>query len=315
MSLFRPYDSYLLAVIALVECARRLPFLPLPDLFARILGTLAFTISRTKRAEIKSNLAHALHQSSTPTQEKLVPELFTLFWQELLAWSLPDAHFVAGTTVVGVEHLQDALARGKGVILWESNSFGNRVAAQAILHAQGFGLTPIHAFRHLGGLDAGEPRDSQVFYKIIHPYFNKLERRRVADILYLPQDGSLSFTRILAERLAANAILCVAADGVRGHKHISLEFLGQTHNFATGMLSLAQLTSAPLLPIFCTPQEKGGYLLEILPPLPLSPASSRAQQTDTLTAYVRLLETRILAHPEWYRHWDLLAPNRVPSGS
>lgn len=311
MHLVRAHDFYLLAVILLVELARRVPFLPLHRWFAPLLTALAYHTSRHKRAEIKKNLARAFGTMlDAAAQQALCYQIFTAFWLEMFTWALPDSHFTQNTTILGIEHLQNALSRNKGVILWESSGFGKRVAAQAIFYVNGFALTPVHALRHLGGIDSGDTRDSQVFSKIIRPYFHNLELARVAEIQYLPQDASLVFTRTLLDRLAHNAILCIAADGPKGHKHVELPFLGQPHKFATGMLSLAQLSDAPMLPMFCTPNAAGGYILEILPPLPLSAASTRAQQQAALAQYVHLFESRIRAQPEWYRHWDLVDPNR-----
>ena len=40
----------------------------------------------------------------------------------------------------GLVHLQQALARGKGAILWESNGFSRRVQAKRTLHTHGIRL-------------------------------------------------------------------------------------------------------------------------------------------------------------------------------
>src|SRR6476646_4455858 len=50
----------------------------------------------------------------------------------------------------GLVHLQQALARGKGAILWESNGFSRRVQAKRTLHTHGIRLHQTHGETHLG---------------------------------------------------------------------------------------------------------------------------------------------------------------------
>ena len=81
-------------------------------------------------------------------------------------------------------------------------------------------------------------------------YVDACERRVVREILYLDQDLRLSSTRQLYRWLEQNAIVCVALEGRMERKHVLLPFLGKPRPFATGLVSLARLSRAPLLPLY-----------------------------------------------------------------
>lgn len=306
MGLLSRYDLYVLFVIGFIELARCLPFLPMDAMLARALAAAAYLVSHRKRALIQARLARVFGECPDFTaRQTLIRRIFFEFWDEMLSWSRIDRDPTAHAVIHGMEHVKDALSRGRGVILWESNGFGKRVLAKATLHAYGINVTQLHTFTHLGGIGDGAESSSWTLRHIIHPYFARRELAVVGEILYLQQGTSLAFTRTLLDRLAHNAVLCIAAEGHVGHRHITIPFLGQPRAFATGVLSLSQLSGAPLLPLFCLPRANGGLALEIEPPVTSPPAPRQEQQLARLSYYVDLLETRIRAHPEWYRRWDL----------
>lgn len=301
------HSLYLLSVILLIELTRRLSFLHPQTWLAPALGALAYRVSRTKRARIGSSLDRAFGSSmDATTRNALTRRVFVQFWQEMLSWA-NSSEIASRSTIRGSEYLRSALARGKGVILWESNGFGKRASAQSILRANGFSVIQVHTLRHLGGMGSGQLQYGWIIRNIVHPYLDRRERERTAGIIYLPQDSSLSYVRTLLGQLRENSILCVAADGDYGHRHITLEFLGHPCNFATGMVSLAQLSGASLIPFFCAPAENGGCALCIDAPLDILGAPKHARGSAVISRYAAILESKIRAHPEWYRHWDLLA--------
>lgn len=303
----RKYDLYLLGVVGLVELVRRTPFLRLEKLLIPLLSTIAYHTSTLKREQVERNLAYSYKPAKDDAVRRVLTyQVFEAFWQEMFEWAHADSYFSARATVQGLEYLEEALARGKGVILWESTSYGKRIAAQAILHTRGYDMIPVHAFRHLGGIGPGDDRDSYVLLQVIRRYFDTRERERVADIIYLARDTSLTFTRELVRHLSRNEILCVAFDGVMGQKYVTLDFMGQPRPFATGMLSLARLSGATLLPMYCTPTDDGGYFLEIMAPQDVQGVEAHNRVPTPILRNARELEARIRAHPDWYRHWHLL---------
>src|SRR5262249_40897959 len=138
----------------------------------------------------------------------------------------------------GEEHLKDALRRGKGVILWESNAFGSRVLARRALHARGYRIHQLHAANHIGpgfkirDWHSPEARMKRFFYKWEHEF--------IEEIIDLPASDSLAYTRTLLNRLQRNLIVCCAGDGRQGKRLIPMPLLGTLHSFAPGMVTLAR---------------------------------------------------------------------------
>ncbi len=287
-------DFYYLIIIALIWFT---PYAAQPLLTAA-LARLAYVLSRRKRRAIEINLDAFQPALTTHARTNIVRGTFYAFWEEMFEWSLPATERAAadGIQLVGSEHLHAALAAGHGAILWDSNGFGKRLLAKRILHAHGFVLEQVHGARNLGGFLIERPTSNPIRRSIQH-FFSTREARLIRQTHSLPADPSLAFTRTLLAALQHNALLCVAGDGRMGHKFTRLPFLGQHVPFATGMVSLAQMAGAPILPLFCFRPTHAAPVVIVEPPLAPDTA---------LVHYAQLLQSRIRAHPEQYRNWHLL---------
>jgi len=207
---------------------------------------------------------------------------------------------------VGLEHLRGALDAGRGAILWESAGFGRRLQCKRALNAAGIAVHQIHGPNHLGGL-LDEDRFRTRTRALVRRFFDGRERRFVADIVDLPASDSLAFTRDLLARLARNAVLCSTGDGRVGQRLVPLPFLGRTTLFASGMVNLAKLAGAPLLPVFCVFGNDGRLRVVVEAPLRIDRGPDREQELrSVLQQYASLLEAYIRRWPELYRNWHLL---------
>ena len=206
--------------------------------------------------------------------------------------------------VEGLGHLQEALQRGKGAILWENTSFGQRLVAPQILSANGYNIVQIHGANHTG--EFIQRTRTWVEKHLIFRFFEWGERVFAKDVLYLKVAPLLPFTRELHNRLTRNAILCIAADGSWGQRRLKLELLGYDRYLSTGMLSLSKMTGAPLLPMFCISTGAEQTSLFIEPPIVVE---KRGDREETLTVagekYLSLWESYIRKYPEQFRGWDL----------
>jgi lauroyl/myristoyl acyltransferase len=300
-------DVYLLCVITVIKLAHRSRSVRMRLLFTRTVALLAYRLSRGKGRSSEKNLSTAFKgQLSKERRRAIVKGSFYQFWLDIL--SMPCCSGSEGADpidICGLEHLQDSLKRGNGAILWESSYFGRRNLAKHILYRNGFAIDQVHASSHMGGF--GAPRDNQswAIKHVIRPFFDKCERSFVREIIYLGDPDSLTFTKLLVSRLRNNGILCISADGTRGHKFISLTLLGRTVSFPTGAVSLARITNTPILPLFCFADATGTTKLTIMPPLQIP---SDLQREDALEngihQFVALLESYVRMYPEQYRKWD-----------
>jgi len=291
-----PADLYHLSAVTLLLAARWLPSEAARESVARTLGGVAYTTRPRKRRLVEDAVARAL--ADRPWPPRVVRESFDDFWREMLAWTAPPD---GPGRIEGRDHLDRALADGRGAILWESSGFGRRLRAKQILHAAGYAVHQIHGETHVGGFFSGSEVPTRL-RELLKRFFDDLERRFVAEIIYLPVPSaeSLAFTRGLLERLGRNRILCVSAEGRSGQRTVPLRFLGQTIPFSSGMVSLAKVSGAPLLPIFCAASEP----LVIEAPIRVDPAAERDDALrQALGRYTALLEAWVRRQPELYRSW------------
>jgi lauroyl/myristoyl acyltransferase len=302
-------DFYLFVVIALIRVVSWVPSPALKELVARSIAFAAFHLSRRKRRLSEKNLAHAFGRGlAEHARRKIIKEAFYGFWRDTFSLLPSRAERTAMKRVPlrGIEHLRQALENGKGVILWVSNYFGRMALARQILHEHGFAIYKVHAEQYLGGFrNDGEPV-TWVQQHIIGPFFEKCERPFTAGIIYLPNSDSLAYTRVLLERLKHNALVCAAGDGKFARRLIPVGFLGITDVFPTGMVSLARLSGASILPMFCV-LERDTVCVVIEAPIRVSSDLDRERGLErSVTQYVRLLESYIQRYPDQYQNWNLL---------
>jgi KDO2-lipid IV(A) lauroyltransferase len=108
---------------ALIACAWLLACLPLPLLirFGEALGLVAFHVARSRRHITRVNVALCFPELHATAQQRLVRDVFrhtgVSLCEELVAWLNPGKRVAHRFTVTGVEHLQQAAAQGRGVLL------------------------------------------------------------------------------------------------------------------------------------------------------------------------------------------------------
>jgi lauroyl/myristoyl acyltransferase len=304
MRIVRDRDLYLLAVVALMTLAGALPFRPRRAL-GSALAFVAYRISHRKRRDSEQGVSLALAGAVTPRERTaIVKAAFRQFWQD--AFVSPRSSRPGTDSVAGLSHVHDALAAGRGVILWESSQFGSRMTAKRILRDAGLSICQVHADNHVGGFGEGGRTASVVRQRLVEPFFDRRERRFVAEIASLSAHERVGGRRALLRLLADNRIVCMANDGRFGQKFVSVPFFGQPRRIATGIATLARVTRAAILPMFCVETRPGEWLVTIEPPLRSDAADHDDAASDLATQYVTLLESYVRRYPGQFRTWDML---------
>lgn len=294
---------YLFGVAVLVEAANRIGSPRVVDRMARALGALAHRWSRDKRTRTERAITHVFGPLSDAERTRIVRGTFHTFWDDTLSFVPWRAAAPPAPEIVGAEHLQTALAAGRGVILWESGFFGRRNIAKQALWRQGFALHQVHAETHRAGF-VGDSRASWLRDRVVLPYFTAREREFTADVVLLAPGRSLATVRTLQALLRRNQIVCITADVAIGERLVTLPILGQPKRFATGMVSLARASGAVLLPLFCVAASDGRIRVVVEPPIAVPAGGERDAATEApLRDYAALLGTYIRRYPEQYRSW------------
>jgi len=302
-------DCYYLSVLALIGVLRGSRSTHLLRLAADTAGAMAYALSGRKRNRILRNLGHAWDGKLTFAKRRAIARgVFVATWREILEWSQCDASVPISepATTVGMERLHNALAEGRGAILWESNGFGCRLAAKRLLRQEGVDLLQVHGTHNLGGFKTADSDGSWTRQRIVKRCFERYERALVGASVTIPPAG-LSYLTRLRNHVRENGVVCIAGDGRLGQRKMRLNFLGRPQAFSTGMVHFARYTGAPILPFYCFRAGADGIRLVIERPLrPASKGDRDAVIQRTLKSYARQLEAYVKRHPSQYRNWHLL---------
>ncbi len=301
-------DAYLLCLIGLMWAVERLDSPQAKRAAIAMAAGAAFALRRQKRRRALAGLQAAFGSALSPAQRlEILRAASFAFWQEAFSCVMLSAEqaALAQARVIGLERLRAALQAGKGVILVESSAFGQRWNAKVLLHQHGIAAHQVHVDTHLQGIQGGPPSVAQ--QRLIRPFFDRREIKFLAQIVRLPNSPALAYTRRLLGILQRNGVICAAGDGVTGHKLIELPFLGRARQFTTGLVSLARLSGAPLLPMFCVLAEDNRLELTIHPALDLSGSDAERSQAAGMAHYAQVLEARIRRSPGQYRNWHSVA--------
>ena len=303
-------DLYWLSIIVMIRVAGWIPWTKVRQAIADGAGWLGYRSSPKRRKRIAEHLATAHGSQLSPQHaDQIMREYFGEYWREALSL-LPtagDRAVLGQAKIKGWEHLEHALKKGKGAILWEASAFGSRNASKQILQDRGIAVHQVHAVWHLGWEGIGLRSGTRLRTRLIVPTIQRWMARFVASIIWLPRTESLAFTRVLLDLLKHNGVVCSSADGSWGQRLASVELLGRPRLFATGMASLAKVSGAPLLPLFCIQDREGIPTLMIGPPIQAQTGVDRQRALEScVVQWVRLFESHVTAHPGKYRAWHVV---------
>jgi KDO2-lipid IV(A) lauroyltransferase len=210
----------------------------------------------------------------------------------------------------GREHLDAALAGGKGAILCGAH-FGSYDSAFSLLHASGFPVTTIGRWwwKYPPGGSPGMRR----MWNLV--YARRLLRHRQRPNIE-PWPGRVQVALNAAGVLHDNEVLTICSDAppldAELARAIDVPFLGRQARLLPGVVSLAQLTGAPVLMAFahrCADYRH--QVLEISPPVPM--------QGETATAFgrcVAAIDAAIRTNPIewdfWFERDDLTRLGLLP---
>jgi KDO2-lipid IV(A) lauroyltransferase len=187
-------------------------------------------------------------------------------------------------TMIGKQHFDEAMSRGKGVIF---------VAAH-------FGSWEYIGFP--GYLN--KVPHAVIVKKIKNKYLDKMidALRREADTVPIPKINAIRQT--LAE-LRQNRTVAVVIDQWDGSDGIWMDFFGTATSTTSLPARLAKKTGCALIPIYCLRKEIGQYEIQMLPEVLL--AKGPDWEFDTTKRLNEILESKIRQYPEqwsWgHRRW------------
>ena len=131
----------------------------------------------------------------------------------------------------GGEQIEQALAGGRGVVLWIAPTSWHTVATKAALHGSGFGVSHLSTDEH--GY-AG----SRLAVKLLNPLWARGENRFLSERLVMSGRDRSSALRSLVERVRTGGIVSITA-GSQGQRVHEVSMLGGSIRLAGGRMIYA----------------------------------------------------------------------------
>ena len=201
----------------------------------------------------------------------------------------------------GRERLDQALAGGRGAILWVSDFTASALVAKIALHSAGI------AIAHLSRPTHGSSRT--VFgIRFLNPLRSKLEGRYLQDRIVIDSDDQgRDAMRRLRSTLQENGVVSITV-GAWAKRTQLVPLLSGRITYATGPTHLARVSGAPLLPVFTVRDEDGTFHVHIGSALELPVTDDQKEYERTLLHYVEQLEPFIRRYPGLWRTWPRVQP-------
>ncbi len=210
-----------------------------------------------------------------------------------------DAQLADRFEVRGFEHVQNALAQGRGVILLGSHLGGHMAALHWLYRRE----VPLR-------LLVQRPRHVS---PTLHRRFDRIDGPHPQNALFLRRNlpPGAAAERMLRARSALRDNLAVYLAGDipwPGANARPGRLLGETHNFLSIWADLAILARSPVVPVFCTHLPSGRFQLTFDPAWTLAPGTEAA----SVARYLERLESVVADHPAdavAYLTWPCYGPN------
>ncbi len=255
----------------------------------------------SRRTEIARNLQLVLGNELSPAAVQQV----TRDWFRLASCEAVDVKRLRHKTrplrrlveIRGREHLEAALAAGKGAILCTGH-FGSHSSGFSVLHASGFPVTTIGRWHHkyTVGLSSAERRFWDLY---LRPVRRHRQRPNIEPWPGRPQVAVLAAAALRANEVVTIAIDAPPLDSDRA-RAVQVPFLGHRAGLLPGAVALAQVTGAPVLMGFVyRAADYRHQVLEISAPVPV--------QGETATAFERCAAEMSAAISRSPAHWEFWA--------
>lgn len=243
------------------------------------LGKVAYRVSRKHRKRALENLARAFPEA-TPAQRATWAEGVLIHFGRTMCDFMRSAkrspnEVIESIEASGLEHLDAALAAGKGAILITAH-FGNWERMSSYLAIRGYKLSAV-------ARDANDPEMNAL-----------VESLRQAGGIEVISRGNAA--RQVLTRLKKNEAVGILPD--QNSDEIFVPFFGVPCGTVQGPAVLSTRSSAPILPTYCARVGVGKYRLWMEPPL--VPEEGFEPVEGLTRAVNQSLENAIRQYPEQY---------------
>lgn len=261
---------------------------------ARLHGDFVYLAHPARRRAVAANLAPFARDATE--LRRLTRRFFELrqvrVMMLLLFLDLDPEEWQHHIEIDGLEHLDEALAAGRGVIFLGShlNSIGVFMSVM-VLRQRGYDI------------QVALPSDAELFPP---SRIGRLLRRRSGSASLKDLLGGFFVqlnVRPIVTRLAKNVVIGQTGDGWHSAAFAQVPFFGRTLPFTTGMMSVAQATGATVVP-FNVVGEPPNLRCSISGPITVAKGDDPERQlVSAVATYAQRLEADIRANVACWEHW------------
>jgi len=269
---------------------------------AIVVARFAFLFARKARSTLERNLSVVLPELGARQLKVVAYRNFrnhSKAYADLMRLPIARVEDLAGLLhVEGVEHLEAARTRGKGVMVISAH-MGSWEVAAAIWSST---IAPVSLFA-----EELEPRE-------LFDWYRRTRARLGISVLPATRSG----LRKVLEALDANEMVVTAIDRDMLGTGLEVEFFGRPARIPEGPAAIALKRGTPLLPVCVLRNPDDTYQAIGSPPIFAEPTGDHQADVRRVTKkLVRHLEEIIRAHPEqWHMPHPIWEPSQgLPEGS
>ncbi len=278
------------------------PILPLRWMFrlARLRGRLSYGLKKTARRVVRNNLAGAL-TNGRPADDLDV--LTRKFFEDrqlralliMLAPRMSTQELASLFRIEGLEHLDRAVERGRGVLLLGSHLHSVCMfLAIVLLRRRGYDIRVAMPTRR-------DPWSATRLRRYIDSLSRTPSLREQLGAFYAQFN-----VRPIVSHLRSKRIVAQTGDGWHSAGFVDVDFLGRSLPFTTGVMSIARLTGCSIVPLFTVGDPPYGMSFIFEEPFTVEKTENTHRDLQASVArYARMLERHLLDNISSWEHWGI----------
>lgn len=269
-------------------------------------GFLLYLVSQEKQKVMTKELILVFPNRSISEVKKLIRGCFInycLSEMEVLLYPLMNADFINENIIIeGRKYLDEALLKGKGVILFQAH-FG---AFQMVMPAIGYSGYKMNQISASATIWKNDKNNSRLQNKVIEI---KAKHEYALPVNHIAVSSSM---RPVFNAFVRNEIVGITVDGGEGKKVISIKFLERNAYFHKGSADLAIRTEAEIIPAFIITEKYLKHRVILHPPFKITNLMEREDKIKTiLDNFANLLEKYVYTYPTHYGYTLYLRRSRA----
>lgn len=287
------YIRYILFRI-LIACCNLLPQRFLYFIAMRLADLNYYWLDKKGRAAVEGNLRQVLPDATDhgiAKEARWVFRNFAKYLSEFFRFRHFDLEwFRTNMAIFGMEHVDRALAAGKGCIMTSAHLANWELGAAGLSILGGKKMTVSVAMHRYGKINELFVRERESM------------GLRVVD---MEQDAALCMLRALRR----NEVVGVMGDRDPTAQGVTVDFFGKPARFPQGPARLSVATGAPLIPAFCLRRSNDSFSMVFLPPIPIPDEGGKEEKVRKMAqCFADIIAATIRLHPEqwaaFYPFWD-----------